>query len=80
MGTALRSIPIPFCMLLWLLQAPIFTASPEPPDLSQCLQEADMDGDQPREGVIRKAEPLNKEVKLSSPTGVLHSVVQLPPA
>jgi len=37
-----------------------------------------MDGDQPREGVIRKAEPLSEEVELSSPTSVLHSMVQLP--
>lgn len=39
-----------------------------------------MDGDQPREGVIRKAESLDEEVELSSPPGVLHGVVQLPPA
>lgn len=39
-----------------------------------------MDGDQTREGVIGKAEPLDEEVKLGGPTGVLHSVIQLPPA
>lgn len=37
-----------------------------------------MDGHQPWEGVIGKAEPLNEEVELGSPTGVLHGVVQLP--
>ena len=62
MGTALHSIPIPFSMPLGLLQPPVCTPSLEPPDLSQRLQEADMDGNQPREGVIRKAEPLDEEV------------------
>lgn len=78
MGTILHSIPIPFSMPL--LEPPTFAPSLEPPDLSQRLQEADMDGDQPRKGVIRKAEPLNKEVELSSPTSVLHRVVELPAA
>lgn len=38
-----------------------------------------MDGDQPRESVIGKAEPLDEEVELGGPTDVLHSVVQFPP-
>lgn len=39
-----------------------------------------MDGDQPGEGVIGKAQPLDEEVELGGPASVLHGVAQLPPA
>lgn len=39
-----------------------------------------MDGDQPGEGVVGKAQPLDEEVELGGPASVLHGVAQLPPA
>lgn len=39
-----------------------------------------MDGDEPREGFVGKVKPLDEEVELGGPAGVLHGVVQLPPA
>lgn len=61
----------------FILPLPIF---PGGPNLSQGLQEADVDGDQPWESLIRKLQPFNEELELGSSTGVLHNVAQLPPA
>jgi len=66
----------------WPLDCFIFALPPFPgdPNLSQGLQEADMDGDQAGEGLIRKLQPLDEELKVSSSTSILHNVAQLPPA
>lgn len=62
------------------LNVPIRPLLPLFPNLSQRLQKADADGDQPVEAVIWEAESLDEELQLRGSTGVLHAVIQLSPA